>query len=336
MTRVWKTYNRELILLALLVISFIGVGINAPSFLEVKSLDAIWHDSALLIVLALGQMLVIMSRGIDLSVAANIALSGMLVALVGKVLPGLPMIAYLLLGAVFGLILGCINAALINALELPPIVSSLGMMSVFRGLAYFFSGGQWVNSNELPVALVEFPNSRFPNFWFMKLEFVGPTGLEWVSIIAVIFFYFLIQHSRFGREIRALGGNPNAAKYVGIPEKRRLFSLYALSGTVAGFVGVLWVARYALASTEIANGFELQVVAACVLGGVSIAGGVGSIYGTVLGAVFLVTLYNALPIINVSPFWQTAIVGVAILIAAVVNQSSSRTKGKHILREVTT
>jgi rhamnose transport system permease protein len=326
MTRVWKTYNRELILLALLVFSFIGVGIQAPSFLGIKSLDAIWHDSSLLIVLALGQMLVIMSRGIDLSVAANIALSGMLVALVGKVLPGLPMIAYLILGALFGLILGCINAALINALELPPIVSSLGMMSVFRGLAYFFSGGQWVNSNELPVALVEFPNSRF----------LGLTGLEWVSIFAVIFFYFLIQHSRFGREIRALGGNPNAAKYVGIPEKRRLFSLYALSGTVAGFVGVLWVARYALASTEIANGFELQVVAACVLGGVSIAGGVGSIYGTVLGAVFLVTLYNALPIINVSPFWQTAIVGVAILIAAVVNQSSSRTKGKHILREVTT
>jgi rhamnose transport system permease protein len=119
-------------------------------------------------------------------------------------------------------------------------------------------------------------------------------------LIALVLGWFLVHQSRFGREIRALGGNPNAAKYVGIPETRRLFVLYALSGVVAGVVGVLWVARFALANTDIASGFELQVVAACVLGGVSIAGGIGSVLGTALGAIFLTTLYNALPVINVS------------------------------------
>ena len=181
---------------------------------------------------------------------------------------------------------------------------------------------RWINANELPVGLVDFPNARF----------LGITGLEWVSLIALVLGWFLVHQSRFGREIRALGGNPNAAKYVGIPETKRLFALYALSGVVAGVVGVLWVARFALANTEIASGFELQVVAACVLGGVSIAGGVGSVIGTALGAIFLTTLYNALPVVNVSPFWQTAIVGVAILVAAIVNQGASRVKGKTILR----
>ncbi len=326
MNRVWKTYQRELVLLGLLVLSLIAVGIRAPSFISLKTFDAIWQDSSLLILLALAQMPIIMSRGIDLSVAANLALTGMLVGLIGKVAPGLPVIVLIALGALIGLALGCLNGALINLLELPPIVATLGMLSVYRGMTYVVSGGQWINSNELPAQLVAFPNDRF----------LGLTGLEWVSLIGIVIAFFVVHQSRFGREVRALGGNPNASKYVGIPTTRRLFALYAISGMVAGIVGVLWVARYALASTEIAVGFELQVVAACVLGGVSIAGGVGSVYGTVLGSIFLVTLYNALPVVNVSPFLQTAIVGVAILVAAVVNQGEGRRKGKQILRRAET
>ncbi len=220
MKKVWRAYQRELILLGLLVGLLVGVGVRSPAFISFKTFDAIWHDSALLIVLALTQMLVIMSRGIDLSVAANLALSGMLVGLLAKAVPGIPVIALLTLGALSGLMLGIINAALINFLEIPPIVSSLGMMSVYRGMTYMVSGGQWINANELPVALVDFPNARL----------LGITGLEWVSLIALVLGWFLVHHSRFGREIRALGGNPNAAKYVGIPATRRLFAFYALSG----------------------------------------------------------------------------------------------------------
>ena len=317
----WRLYARELVLCALLAVLFVAVGVRTPSFLSFKTLDTVWHDSALLILLALAQMPIIISRGIDLSVAANMALSSMIVAVLGKAQPELPFVLLLALGSLLGLVLGTLNAALITLLELPPIVATLGTMSVYRGLTYLASGGQWVTANEMTPGMLEFPNLRF-----------GLTSLEWVSLAGLLAAWLLTHQSRFGREVRAIGGNPTASRYAGIDVRQRTFALYAISGTVAGFVGVLWAARYAIASTELALGFELQVVAACVLGGVSIAGGVGSVFGTVLGALFLITLYNALPVMGVSPFFQTAIVGLAILVAAIVNQGQSRSKGKQILR----
>lgn len=325
MNAFFKTYRRESILLGLLVLLAVFVALRQPSFVSPKNLEFIWHDSALLVAMALAQMLVIMSRGIDLSVAANLALTGMLVGMLGQEFPGLPIWVLLPLGLLIGLLLGVVNALLITALEIPPIVATLGTMSIFRGVIYVVSGGEWINSNEMSPAMQAFssPNTRL----------LGLSMLEWVSIAAVILFFLLVHHSRFGREIRALGVNPVAAQYMGIPEKRRLFSLYALSGAVAGAVGVMWVGRYALANTEVALGFELQVIAACVLGGVSIAGGTGTVFGAVVGAFFLVTLYNALPVIGISPFWQMGLVGVAILLAAVFNQSAGRVVGKQILRK---
>ena len=323
MNPIFRNYRREWILAAFLLLMFLGVGIISPSFITLKTIDAVWHDSALLIILALVQMPIIISRGIDLSVAANLALTGMLVGLLFKSNPSIPVIYLLLLGVAIGAVLGAINALLITVLELPPIVATLGTMSVYRGMTYVVSGGQWVNSQSFPPALLEFPNART----------LGLTGLEWISLFAFGGAWFLWHQSRFGREIRALGNNPSAARYVGILEKPRLAVLYTIAGAAAGFVAVLWVARYAIASTELAIGFELQVVAACVLGGVSIAGGVGTVYGTTLGSLFLVLLYNALPVMKISPFWQTALVGVAILVAAIVNQSAGKRVGKKILRE---
>jgi rhamnose transport system permease protein len=324
MKLILKNYRREAVLFVFLMTALLLVGIISPSFISFKTLDAIWHDSVLLLILALVQMPIIISRGIDLSVAANLALTGMLVALLSKVNPSLPVLVLLLAGMGIGAILGAINALLITVLELPPIVATLGTMSVYRGMTYVVSGGQWVNSQDFPPALLEFPNARL----------LGLTSLEWLSLLALFLAWLLWHQSRFGREIRALGNNPSAARYVGVLEQPRLALLYTIAGAVAGFVSVLWVARYAIASTELAIGFELQVVAACVLGGVSIAGGVGTVYGTALGSLFLVLLYNALPVIKISPFWQTAIVGVAILVAVIVNQSSGKRIGKKILREV--
>lgn len=318
----WQQYRREWVLLFILVLGYLGVGLVAPSFFGFAKLDAIWHDSVLLFILALAQMPIIMSRGIDLSVAANLALTGMLVALFSKANPQIPMLVLLLLGLGIGAILGAFNALLITVLELPPIVATLGTMSVYRGLTYVVSGGRWVNSQDFPAAFLEFPNARW----------LGLTSLEWLSLLALLLAWLTWHQSRLGREIRAIGNNPSAARYVGVLEQPRLALLYTIAGAVAGFVSVLWVARYAIASTELATGFELQVVAACVLGGVSIAGGVGSVFGTALGALFLVMLYNALPIVNVSPFWQMALVGIAILLAVIVNQNNKQS-GKNILQE---
>jgi rhamnose transport system permease protein len=315
-------YRREWLLAGLWLVLLLGVSLVQPSFLSVKTLDLLWHDSALLIVLALAQLPIIMSRGIDLSVAANLALTGMLVAQLGRAQPDLSMGVLLLVGLMIGLMLGAINALLITVLELPPIVATLGTMSIFRGAIYPVSGGQWITATELSPTMLNFTNLRW----------LGLTSLEWISLLALLLAWLWLHQSRSGREVRALGGNPTASLYVGIPVQTRLAQLYIQSGALAGLVGVLWVSRYSLASTELAVGFELQVVAACVLGGVSIAGGVGTVYGAALGGLFLVTLYNALPVVGVSPFWQMGLVGLAILSAVVVNQGAARQRGKTILR----
>jgi rhamnose transport system permease protein len=160
---------------------------------------------------------------------------------------------------------------------------------------------------------------------------LGLTHIVWIALAAVAAGYVFLSHSGKGRELYALGGNPSAAKYVGVEEGKILFLVYSLIGLVSGLAGYLWVARYAVAYSETALGFELQTVAACVIGGVSISGGKGTVAGCLLGAAFLVIIFNALPMIDVSPFWQMAISGAVILAAVVVNSRSDRPRGMVIL-----
>jgi rhamnose transport system permease protein len=297
------------------------IGIRAPVFLSLKSVDSLFTDSAILVMMVLAQMLVILTRGVDLSVAANLALCGMAVALLGRQLPGLPVGALILVAMTLGAALGAINGALIGLLRLPPIVVTLGSMSVFRGMIFVLSGGAWVSSHQMTPQFIGFPLERL----------LGPTHLVWCAIGATLLAWFVTRHTRFGRELYAIGNHPVSAGYVGVPVRRRVFAVYAISGMVAGLCGYLWVARYAVAFTEIANGFELNVIAACVIGGVSIGGGVGSVAGAVLGALFLGVISNALPVVQVSPFWQSAITGTVIVVAVVFNAREGRRAGKQIL-----
>ncbi|HET8726578.1 MAG TPA: ABC transporter permease [Alphaproteobacteria bacterium] len=309
--------------LALLILCLLGVvGLRAPIFLTPGSIDAVLTDTSILAMLALGQMMVILTRGIDLSVASNLALTGMAVALLSRVHPELPTVFVLALAVLIGLALGAVNGVLVAVVRLPPIVVTLGTLSVYRGTIFVLSDGAWISSHEMTEAFRAFPLERF----------AGLTHLLWLAVLAVAAAAFFLNRTRWGRELYAVGGNPVAARYVGVPVERREFLVYCLSGAIAGLCGYLWVARYAIAYTEIAYGFELTVIAACVIGGVSIAGGIGTVTGTVLGALFLGVINNALPVIDVSPFWQTAIAGAVILAAVVVNSRSEAQKGKRILR----
>jgi rhamnose transport system permease protein len=139
------------------------------------------------------------------------------------------------------------------------------------------------------------------------------------------------RHSRFGRDLYAIGNEPASARYVGIPIPQRLLWAYGAAGAMAGLCGYLWVARYAVAYTEIAYGFEFTVIAACVIGGISIAGGCGSVAGAVLGSLFLAVIGNALPVVKVSPFWQSALTGLVILTAVMINARNGKQGGRQIL-----
>lgn len=314
--------RRETVLALLIALLLLLVGSRAPVFLTPASIDAVLTDTAVLVMLAMAQMMVILTRGIDLSVASMMALSGMSVALMSMDRPDLPAIVPLFLATAIGTGLGALNGTLVAAVRLPPIVATLGTLSIYRGAIFVLSGGAWISSHEMSEAFLAFPRDRL----------AGLTNLLWLAVLTVAATAFFLNRTRWGRELYAVGGNPVAARYVGIPVERRQFLVYTVSGAISGLCGYLWVARYAIAYTEVAYGFELTVIAACVIGGVSIAGGIGTVTGAVLGALFLGIINNALPVIDVSPFWQTAIAGIVILTAVVVNSRSEAAKGKRILR----
>ena len=295
--------------LALITLLLAGaVALKFPGFLRPGNLAEVFDDSAILILLALGQMLVILTRGIDLSIAANLALTGMTVALFDRAYPQAGVVVVTGIALASGTVLGAINGLLVWRLRLPPIVVTLGTMSVYRGVIYVLSKGTWVNDNEMSRAFIG----------FVRLQFLGLTSVSWLAILCSVSALLALRYSNPGRDMYAAGGNPAAAAYVGIDSGRMQFIAYTVCGAISGLCGYLWVARFAVAYTDIALGFELQVIAACLIGGVAISGGGGSVPGVVLGCLFIGIIKNALPLLGISPFWQMGINGLVIVIAAVI------------------
>jgi rhamnose transport system permease protein len=308
--RNWSEVARRDLNLALLTMALLAaVTVAFPGFATPRNLAGVLDDTAILIMLAQGQMLVIVVRGIDLSVAANLALCGMLAALFNRAFPEAGVVPVLLLTLLAGGMLGAINGLLVWKLRLPPIVVTLGTMSVYRGVIYLLSHGAWVNENEMSREFLE----------FTRQQILGLTTLAWLAVLMAAVFVFALRYSRTARNLYAAGGNPEAAAYSGVDAGRMQFLAYVVSGAIAGICGYLWVARFAVAYTDIALGFELQVIAACLIGGVAIAGGAGSALGVVVGCLFLGIIRNSLPLVGISAFWQMFINGVVILVAVLLS-----------------
>lgn len=314
--------SREAILLAAIVLLLGLIATRFPAFITAKNLASVYSDTTPLMILALGQMVVILTRCIDLSVAANLALTGMVCAMINVAAPDLPVGLTILIALTMGAALGAINGLLVWKLAIPPIVVTLGTMTIFRGVIFLLSDGQWINAHEMSANFTGFP----------RQVILGVTVMGWIGLAVALLMALLMARTALGRSFFAVGGNPHAAVYTGLNVGRAQFLAFVISGALAGLAGYLWIARYAVAYVDIAGGFELEVVAACVIGGISIAGGVGSVLGTVLGAMFLGIVKNALPVVDISPFWQLAISGAAILIAVAFNARAGRSKGRVILK----
>lgn len=314
--------SREALLLAAIVALLVAIAARFPGFVAPANLASVFNDTAPLVILALGQMVVILTRCIDLSVAANLALTGMVVAMLDAAMPGVPIAAILVLAVALGAVLGAINGLLVWKIDIPPIVVTLGTMTIFRGIIFLISDGAWVNAHQMSAGFKAFP----------RAVVLGLPMLSWLALMAVAVFAVVLARTPLGRAFLAVGGNPRAAVYAGLDVGRTQFLAFVLSGALAGLTGYLWVARYAVAYVDIAGGFELEVVAACVIGGISIAGGVGTVGGAVLGALFLGIVKNALPVVGISPFWQMAISGSVIILAVAINARASRSAGRVILR----
>jgi rhamnose transport system permease protein len=315
--------SREMALALAILILVALIAARFPAFVSPASLAGLFNDTAILVILALGQMAVILTRCIDLSMAANLALSGMVVAMLNAAAPGLPIPALIALAILLGAALGAANGVLVWRLAIPPIVVTLGTLTIYRGLIFVLSGGAWINAHQMSDSFKALP----------RAELLGLPVLSWIALACVAAMAVLLARTPLGRAFYAVGCNPTAAVYAGIDVGRTRFAAFTLAGAISGLAGYLWVSRYAVAYVDIAGGFELQVIAACVIGGVSIAGGIGSVWGALLGALFLGVIKNALPVVNISPFWQLAISGAAILIAVAANARSEGRAKRIILRE---
>ena len=314
--------RREFTLFILILVLLLAVSLRSPNFFQLGNLYYILNDTAILVMVAVGQLMVIVTGGIDLSVASGIALTGMSVGMLNQYYPNIPIIVILLISLAIGFILGSFNGLLVSLVKIPPIITTLGTMSIYRGFVFVLSKGEWVSAHEMSAAFRELPRGTL----------FGMTNLLYCALVVLVIFTIFLHLTKTGREIYGVGGNKVAAQYVGINIKKIQYLAFALSGVIVGLSGLFWVARYASAQNETALGFELQTIAACVIGGVSIMGGSGTVLGAILGAIFLGIVNNALTIINLSPFYQMAIQGFVIIAAIVANTVVDRRNQLAMLR----
>ena len=315
---------REIWLLAGIVVLIGLISTRFPGFADPANLRQVFNDTSILMILALGQMVVILTRSIDLSMASNLCFTGMVVAMLNAAHPGIPIPALIVVALLVGLVLGAVNGLLVWRLDIPSIVVTLGTLTIYRGATFVISGGAWVNADQMSPAFIG----------LTRLPLLGLPLLSWMAIVVIVLFYLFLTRTPFGRSLYAVGVNPTASVYAGIDVGRTQFFAFCISGAIGGLAGYLWVSRYVIASVEIANGYELNIIAACVIGGVSIAGGIGTAFGAALGALFLGVINSALPVINISPFWQMSISGAAIILAVIFNARSERKQGRIILKSV--
>lgn len=310
--------RKETTLCLLIVILTLAVSLRAPGFVAPKSLLNIVVDSCILIIVAIGQFGVILIGGIDISVGSTMALAGMAAAMLNQFQPGLPTAFFMPFSIAAGAALGGIGGILVAFGKLPPLIASLGMMSAYRGLVFLLSKGQWVTANEMTEGFRKIPEGLS----------LGLPHMFWAALAVALLAHLFMRYTRSGRDIYAIGGNPTAARFAGVSQKKVEIIVFVISGALAGLAGLLYVSRYGIAQNETASGFEMQTVAAAVLGGVNIAGGSGTILGVVLGSLFLGVVNNALPVLRLSPFLQMAIQGFIILTAVVANTIIDRRNKK--------
>jgi rhamnose transport system ATP-binding protein len=306
--------KREMGLVAAMLAVVVPVAFINPLVFSAVNLTSLAMDASLLMIAALGQMLVLVTRNIDLSVASVIGLSAYGSALVMTGNPSIGIAAGILAGCALGLACGMFNGAIVTYGRVPAIVVTLGTMSVFRGIDSLWTGGRQISADQVPQAWLDLTSARFLGVPMMIIIAVA------IMIVAAV----LLRRSATGREFFAIGSNPGGAELIGIPSRRLILLAFSIAGLLAGFAGALWASRYATIDARVAYGYELTVIAAAVVGGVAIRGGAGTILGVAFGALTLLVIRNGLILVRVDPLWLQGVYGLVILAAIGLDALVSR------------
>jgi rhamnose transport system permease protein len=296
---------RELgIVIALLLLIAVTAAIE-PRFVESDSLRNLALNASIFAILAAGQTLVIITRNVDLSVGSVLGLSAFLAGDLLSGHAGMPLALVFLLGIALGAGCGLLNGVLVTWGQVPALVVTLGTLYVFRGLAFLWTDGRQVNAETLPDSFLNLGTDSL----------LGVPILVLIALVVVLGVGQWLRDFRAGRELYAIGSNPEGARLAGVRSERRVLTAFVLAGALAGLGGVLFTARFGTVDATAGTGYELTVIAAAVVGGVAIFGGTGSVYGAALGALLLGTITSSLIVLRVEAFWQQAAIGALLLLA---------------------
>ncbi|MDB9510442.1 ribose ABC transporter permease [Kamptonema animale CS-326] len=306
----WRNFIQVAGILPILIVICIVFSLVTPNFLSLGNLINVIRQASINIVLATGMTFVILTGGIDLSVGSILGVTAVVGVLV-SLLPGLGWFA-VPAALLAGIGLGLLNGSLIAYLGLPPFIVTLGSYTALRGVAYLVANGTTVINRNL-------------NFAWIGNNYLGP--IPWLVIIAflaVLASWFVLRRTVLGRHIYAVGGNSRAARLTGIKVNRVLLFVYGVSGLLSGLGGIMSASRLYSATGMLGQGYELDAIAAVILGGTSFTGGIGTIWGTLLGALIIALLNNGLTLMNVSFFWQLVVKGLVIIIAVTIDKLRTR------------
>lgn len=309
-------YSAYLIFLFLIIIS----SILSPVFLSVENIFNVLRQQAPTAIIAIGGLLVILTGGIDLSVGALLGVCNIFIAIMlskwnmGSV--GGVFLA-MLLTIIIGLLMGSLNGVLVSKFKMAPFIATLAVMTMVRGLAYQLTGGSPIR---LPVDPVKQPGSAgLVNFGQIGDPIFGMPLAVWSVILITLVFWFIMKYTSFGRLIIASGSNETAVRLAGINVNKYKFSVYAISGILAGMSAILITARAGIATPTAGTGFELDAIAACVIGGASLAGGKGKVMNTIIGVLIIALIGNIMNLLSVPAYPQQMIKGAIIILAVLMN-----------------
>lgn len=302
---------REFGILLALALVIVAATTNNSNFLF--SPDG-WRDllltPSILVLVAVGQAIVLITRNVDLSVGSVMGLTAYLTGRLFIDIPGIPIVIVVVAAVVFGALLGLVNGALVAFAKVPAMVITLGTLYAYRGINVLWTGSDRVNASDMPKDFLALGTGQL----------VGIPILTIVALIVLAAAAWYMKNTRGGREYYAIGSDPAAAELYGLRVTRRVLTAFVVSGALAGLAGVFYAARYGTINSQAGAGWELDAVGAAVIGGVAITGGIGSVWGAAIGAVLLLTINRALPILGIPDFWQRAVVGLLIIGAIVLDR----------------
>jgi rhamnose transport system permease protein len=317
---------REIPVITALIVLVVGTSLINPRFFTPQSIKDLLLNATIVMILAVGQAIVIITRNVDLSVGSILGISGFLTGTLFATVPGIPIPIVFVAGVAIGALLGSVNGLLVTSVRVPALVITLGTLYIYRGINNAWAGGKEYFSGDRPR---EFGNLSVDTVFGFPI-------ITLIALAVLIVLAIVLGATRSGRDMYAIGSDPDAARLFGLPVGRRVFTAFVINGALAGLAGVLYASRFSSVGATTGTGMELDVVAAAVVGGVAIFGGSGSVTGAAIGALLLTTITSSLTAVRIDKFWQQAVVGALILAAVIIDRVASlRTARRLRVREET-